>query len=60
MNIRKAEGSLKKVVEAENSEEIFKWLIKRPLMLEIFDQKTDNTFYITLLAFLRFGLLKKL
>ena len=29
MNIGKAEGSLKKVVEAENSEEIFKWLIKR-------------------------------
>ena len=47
MNIRKAEGSLKKVVEAENSEEIFKWLIKRPLMLEIFDQETDNTFFIT-------------
>ena len=47
MTIRKAEGSLKKVVDAENSEEIFKWLIKKPLMLEIFDQERDNTFFIT-------------
>ena len=47
MSINQGKGELKKVVEAENKKQIFEWLITRPLLLQISDQSTENTFIIT-------------
>ena len=46
MSIDKATGSLKEVVEADSNKQIFKWLLKMPLMLEIVDEFTGNSFLI--------------
>ena len=46
LSIDKATGSLKEVVEADSSKQIFKWLLKMPLMLEIIDEFTGNSFLI--------------
>ena len=47
LSIDKATGSLKEVVEADRNKQIFKWLLKMPLMLEIVDEVTGNSFLIT-------------
>ena len=47
LNTNQAKGELKKVVEAENSSEIFEWLIKRPLLIQISDQSTQKEFIVT-------------
>ena len=47
LSIDKATGSLKEVVEADSNKQIFKWLLKMPLMLEIVDEVTGNSFLIT-------------
>tara|TARA_B100000287_G_scaffold435489_1_gene504060 strand:+ start:6883 stop:7686 length:804 start_codon:yes stop_codon:yes gene_type:complete len=47
MSINKAKGELKKVIEAKNNKDIFKWLIEKPLLLKIFDQSSKNTFIVT-------------
>jgi len=46
LSIDKATGSLKEVVEADSNKQIFKWLLKMPLMLEIIDEFTGNSFLI--------------
>ena len=46
LSIDKATGSLKEVVEADRNKQIFKWLLKMPLMLEIVDKLTGNSFLI--------------
>ena len=46
LSIDKATGSLKEVVEADSNKQIFKWLLKMPLMLEIVDEFTGNSFLI--------------
>ncbi len=46
LSIDKAKGSLKEVVEADRNKQIFKWLLKMPLMLEIVDEVTGNSFLI--------------
>ncbi len=46
LSIDKATGSLKEVVEANRNKQIFKWLLKMPLMLEIVDEFTGNSFLI--------------
>jgi bis(5'-nucleosyl)-tetraphosphatase (symmetrical) len=46
LSIDKATGSLKEVVEADSNKQIFKWLLKMPLMLEIVDEVTGNSFLI--------------
>ena len=46
LSIDKARGSLKEVVEADRNKQIFKWLLKMPLMLEIVDEVTGNSFLI--------------
>ena len=47
INTNQAKGELKKVVEAENSSEIFEWLIKRPMLIQISDQSTQKEFIVT-------------
>ena len=47
MSIKKAKGSLKDIIEAKNNKKIFQWLLARPLMIEIFDELTENSFLIT-------------
>ena len=47
LSIDKAAGSLKEVVEADRNKQIFKWLLKMPLMLEIVDKLTGNSFLIS-------------
>ena len=47
LSIDKARGSLKEVVEADNKKQIFKWLLKMPLMMEIDDELSGNSFLIS-------------
>ena len=47
LSIDKAKGSLKEVVEADNKKQIFKWLLKIPLMMEIDDELSGNSFLIS-------------
>ena len=47
MSINQGKGELKPVVDAENNMQIFEWLIKRPLLIQISDQSNQNKFAIT-------------
>jgi bis(5'-nucleosyl)-tetraphosphatase (symmetrical) len=47
MNINQGKGELKKVVAAENSVQIFEWLITRPLIIQISNQTNQNKFIVT-------------
>ena len=47
LSINEPKGSLKEIVEAKNNKKIFKWLLARPLMIEIFDELTENSFLIS-------------
>jgi bis(5'-nucleosyl)-tetraphosphatase (symmetrical) len=47
LSIHQGKGKLKKVVEAKNSKKIFKWLLSKPLMIEIYNECSDSTFFIT-------------
>jgi bis(5'-nucleosyl)-tetraphosphatase (symmetrical) len=47
ISINQGEGKLKKIVEAENNKQIFEWLITRPLLIQAFNQSTNNKFIIT-------------
>jgi bis(5'-nucleosyl)-tetraphosphatase (symmetrical) len=47
ISINQGKGKLKKIVEAENNKQIFEWLITRPLLIQAFNQSTNNKFIIT-------------
>ena len=47
ISIKKGKGKLKEILEAENIKQIFEWLITRPLLIQISNQSTNNTFIIT-------------
>ena len=47
MNFNQSKGDLKKIIEAENSELIFNWLITRPLLIQISDQSGLNKFIVS-------------
>jgi bis(5'-nucleosyl)-tetraphosphatase (symmetrical) len=47
ISINQSKGKLKKIVEAENNKQIFEWLITRPLLIQAFNQSTNNKFIIT-------------
>jgi len=47
MNINQGKDELKEVVEADNNSQIFEWLIKRPLFIQISDQSTQKKFIVT-------------
>ena len=47
IRINQGKGKLKKIVEAANNKQIFEWLITRPLLIQAFNQSTNNKFIIT-------------
>ena len=47
ISINKGKGKLKEILDAENVKQIFEWLITRPLLIQISNQSTNNTFIIT-------------
>ena len=47
INFNQSKGDLKKIIEAENSELIFNWLITRPLLIQISDQSGLNKFIVS-------------
>ena len=47
ISINQGKGKLKKIVEAENNKQIFEWLITRPLLIQAFNQSTNNKFIVT-------------
>ena len=47
MSRKESKGKLKKVVESENNQKIFEWLIARPFILQIHVNATKNNFIIS-------------
>ena len=47
MSRKESKGELKEVVESENNQKIFEWLIARPFILQIHVNATKNNFIIS-------------
>ena len=47
LSIDESRGSLEEVIDAENKKQIFKWLLKMPLMIEIVNELSGNSFLIS-------------
>lgn len=47
ISINQGKGILKKVIEAQNSSQIFEWLVNRPLLIKIYNKSLGKSFIIS-------------